>query len=104
MAKSNMTVVDSLLLDEDACMTLSELCRACNIHAEWVIELVDEGIIDPVQTGRNWQFSGNCVRRIQVIRHLQRDLNVNLAGAALAVELLDEINRLRSRLKILELD
>lgn len=104
MPGSDISVNDTLLLDEDSCLTLSELCRACNIHAEWVIELVDEGIIDPVHTGKHLQFPGNSVRRIKIIRHLQRDLNVNLAGAALALELLDEISRLRSRLNAFEFD
>ena len=104
MSDTDIGVNDNLLLDEETRLTLSELCRACNIHAEWIIELVDEGIIDPIHLDNNLQFPGNSVRRIQVIRHLQRDLNVNLAGAALALELLDEISRLRSRLSILELD
>ena len=104
MSDTDIGVNDDLLLDEETRLTLSELCRACNIHAEWIIELVDEGIIDPIHLDNNLQFPGNSVRRIQVIRHLQRDLNVNLAGAALALELLDEISRLRSRLSILELD
>ena len=34
-------------LDETPVLTLGELCRACTVHAEWVIELVDEGIIEP---------------------------------------------------------
>lgn len=104
MSDTDIGVNDNLLLDEETRLTLSELCRACNIHAEWVIELVDEGVIDPIHLDNNLQFPGNSVRRIQVIRHLQRDLDVNLAGAALALELLDEISRLRSRLNILELD
>jgi chaperone modulatory protein CbpM len=104
MANSNINPNHALLLDEDHFLTLSELCQACGIHADWVIQLVDEGVIDPVQSGHNWRFSGSSVRRIQVIRHLQRDLEVNLAGAALAIELLDEISRLRNRLSVLEID
>ena len=104
MSRNQLTTLDGLLLDEDACVTLAELCQACNIHAEWVMGLVDEGIIDPVRRGPTWQFSGNSLRRVMTIRHLQRDLDVNLAGAALALELLEEVNRLRNRLRILESD
>ena len=34
--------------------------------------------------------------------NLQRDLDINPAGAALALELLDEIDHLRERLRTLE--
>ena len=104
MAGKQLTTLDGLLLDEDACVTLAELCRACDIHAEWIMSLVDEGIIDAMGTGSGCRFSGNSLRRVMTIKHLQRDLDVNLAGAALALDLLDEINRLRSRIRILELD
>jgi chaperone modulatory protein CbpM len=104
MGDNNIIVKDVMLLDEDTCLTLSELCHACNIHADWVIELIDEGVIEPVRSGDKWRFSGSHIGRVQVIRNLQRDLNVNLAGAALALELLDEINRLRNRLRILDFD
>jgi chaperone modulatory protein CbpM len=45
-----------------------------------------------------WRFSGTHLRRATVALRLQRDLGVNLAGAALALELLDELDTLRARL------
>ena len=104
MTGKQLITLDGVLLNEDGCVTLAELCRACDIHAEWVMALVDEGILDPVDRKPTWRFSGNSLRRAMTIKHLQRDLQVNLAGAALALDLLDEINRLRNRLSVLELD
>ncbi len=49
-----------------------------------------------------WRFPGVSVRRVRTVVRLQRDLGVNVAGAALAIELLDEINALRARLEALE--
>jgi len=37
------------------------------------------------------------VKRVRTAVHLQRDLGVNLAGAALALELLDRIAELEHR-------
>ncbi len=91
------------LLDERLELTLAELCRACAVHADLVIDMVAEGIIEP--RGRRpgeWRFRGPSVTRVCVAVRLQRDLDLNLAGVALAVELLDEIDNLRRRLRLLE--
>ncbi len=95
----NEQILEGMLLDEDCMLSLAEMSRACAIHADWIIELVDEGILEP-QGGdiRTWRFQGPQVRRAQTICHLQHDLGVNLAGAALALDLLDEIATLRARL------
>jgi hypothetical protein len=41
-----------------------------------------------------WRFHIGSVRRVRMVRRLQRDLGVNLPGAALALELLDRIAKL----------
>jgi len=91
-------------LREEIEFTLSDLSQACCVHSEWIITLIDEGILDP-SGGRNaadWRFSGDHLKRIRTVQRLQQDLGVNLAGSALALELLDEIDTLRARLKALE--
>ncbi|WP_110655985.1 chaperone modulator CbpM [Salinicola halimionae] len=85
-------------LDETPVLTLGELCQTCTVHAEWVIELIDEGVIVPSGRRREqWRFYGASLHRVRVVQRLQRDLGVNLAGAALALELIDEVARLRQR-------
>ncbi len=89
-------VVDELLsgqiLDDHDLVSLRDLCRSCTIEMETVVLLVEEGIIEPVGTDvRQWQFTLTSLKRVKTAIHLQRDLGVNLAGAALALELLDRI-------------
>ena len=87
------------LLGEHTEVTLSELCYSCSQHTEWVIELVEEGILDPVgQELTQWRFSAGNLHKARTAMRLQRDLGVNLAGIALALDLLQEIDRLRARL------
>jgi chaperone modulatory protein CbpM len=93
---------DCVVLDARAALTLAELSRACAVHAERIIELVEEGILSP--SGREpqvWRFSGVHLRRARVVLRLERDLGVNLAGAALAIQLLEEVDALQARLKVL---
>lgn len=84
---------------------LSELCRACDVSAELVIELVQEGVLQPTDHDRGGPvFGAMAVRHVRVVRRLQRDLGVNHAGAALALDLLDELHALRARVRVLEDD
>ena len=102
MKTSKLEALAGTILEEDALFSLEELCRTCALPAEELLQMVDEGIIEPLdyqQTTTHWQFAGESVVRVRTVIHLQQDLGVNLAGAALAVELLDEIKALRHNLK-----
>jgi chaperone modulatory protein CbpM len=91
------------LLDEDVEMTLAQLCQACELSEAQIIELVEQGIIDPLgPEPAEWRFVSVSLRRVRITRNLQRDLGVNAPGAALALELLEEIEELRARLRHLE--
>ena len=84
------------VLDERSAFTLRELCRACGVHAEIVIEMVDEGVLEPRGPApAEWRFPGSAVTRAQKALKLTRDLRVNWPGAALALDLLEEIEQLR---------
>lgn len=89
-----------ILLDEETRFTLDEFANACAVQSAWLVELVDEGILEPEGAApERWRFSGVMVRRVRTARRLQRDLGINLAGVALALELLEEIETLRTRLR-----
>ena len=98
MARREIQQFSGTLLDERTVFTLRELCVACGVHAEIVIEMVDEGVLEPRGADpADWRFSGSAVTRAQKALKLSRDLRVNWPGAALALDLLEEIERLRSR-------
>ena len=103
VGKGKLRVLKGTLLDGRVRLTLSELCRATGLPAEVLIGMVQEGLIEPV--GRapvEWRFSADCIYRLNVVLRLQRDLDVNLQGAALALDLLDELRELRARVRALE--
>ncbi len=93
------------ILDEELSLTMVELSRACSVRTEWIVELVEEGVLEPSGRDTNhWIFTGLSLQRALVIRRLQRDLGANIAGAALALDLMDEIEVLRMRLRVLKTD
>jgi chaperone modulatory protein CbpM len=88
------------LVEEDMELSLADLCRACQLPAERVFELVDEGVIEPLgRQPARWRFRAVSIRRVRCVQRLERDLGVNVAGAALVLDLLDELERLRGRLR-----
>ncbi len=75
-------------------VTLADLTRTCRVHAEWVLELVEEGVLEPLGPGGpQWRFAATSVVRVQKAQRLQRDLGVNLPGIALALQLLTASTR-----------
>lgn len=92
-------VVSGVVLDENTRLTLVELCHMGETHAEYVIELVEEGLLEPEGLSTpDWRFDPRALKRLQKTIHLQRDLRVNLAGAALVLDLLEEVEELRRKL------
>ena len=90
------TILSGVLLDDQIVFNLRETCQICGTPAEAVIEMVDEGIVLPCgATPRDWRFSGTMIKRLQTALRLEHDLGVNLAGAALVLELLEELDELR---------
>ena len=99
MIKQTTDILSGYILEDELQLTLRQLCDACAVHAEYIIELVDEGFIEPSGMERShWCFNGITIRRVQRAKRLQHDLGINLAGVALAIELIDEIESLRSQI------
>ncbi len=99
MSNEMMKLLTGELFEDDAELTLGELCRLCRLPAERVIELVEEGVIEPIgREPASWHFRAVSVRRVRCAQRLEQDLGVNAAGAALALDLLDELRALRARL------
>jgi chaperone modulatory protein CbpM len=88
------------ILEEQTGLTLDDLCIACAVRDEQIIALVDVGVLEP--QGRDpahWRFGGASLQRARMALRLQRDLDIDVAGAALALQLLEEIDALKSRLR-----
>ena len=103
MDEKDQSALSVELIDEQRTFTLSELCRCFAIEAELIEALVEQGILEPVgRRGYHWCFPASSLRRTRITLHLQRDLGVNLAGAALALDLLERIEELDARLRAMK--
>lgn len=97
--------IDICILENQTKLTLDDLCCACSVSVEQIVKLVDVGILDPIGSEpTRWSFDGVSLNRARVALRLQRDIGTDLIGAALALELLDEIKLLRSRLRTVDVE
>lgn len=105
MSEERAHLVTGTIVEEEIELTLGELCRRCQVEADFIVELVQEGVIDPiVPSASRWTFTGSSLTRLRRARNLHRDLGLNLAGIALVLELLEERDRLYGELARWQLD
>lgn len=96
-------LLTGIIVEESDELSLRELSHACAASTEWLLELVEEGVLEPAgQRQSAWRFSGTSLKRARTARRLHDDLNINLAGVALALDLIEEIESMRERLRRFE--
>jgi chaperone modulatory protein CbpM len=78
---------------------VEELCRLCAVDRTYIVQLVEEGVLSVTEIqATEWRFAGATLRRARTALRLQRDLEINLPGVALALELLEQLEGLRRQL------
>ncbi|EDZ44652.1 conserved hypothetical protein [Rhodobacterales bacterium Y4I] len=83
-------------------LSLDELCRFCQADRNWIIDLVEHGVLEPEGASvQSWQFHSVSIARAKKARRLNRDLGVNTAGVALVLDLLAEREEMLRRLAVL---
>lgn len=92
--------VDAIVVEEEIVFSLSEFCRATATTPDEVSALVVEGVLEPSgDRPDEWTFPGPSLRTARAALRLARDLELGVSGAALVLQLLQEIEVLRSRLR-----
>ena len=100
MTQTNQQLPRESVVEEGIPLTLVELCHACSASEEFVIAWVYEGVLEPAgDIPQDWSFTGQSLRRARLALSLTSDLEVNLPGVALVLDLLDEIAALKAQLQ-----
>lgn len=81
----------------EARISESDLARAAGISAATLVRLVHLGLIEPAAPGSN-EFTAAAAERLGRMLRLHDDLEVNLVGAAVIVDLLERLDRLEADL------
>jgi chaperone modulatory protein CbpM len=99
MTNDSTICVAAELVDAETLHNIDELCLVCNVDANWITELVEHGVIEPIgRVSADWRFTNLSIVRIAKAKRLERDLSLNPPGLAIVLDLLDEIDDLRAQL------
>lgn len=100
MAQTYALVATGLVVEEHVAFTFTALCHASGADAAQLQALVDEGLLQPTGgSPADWQFSGDALARARKALRLAYELDLGLSGAAIVMDLLAEIEVLRTRLR-----
>lgn len=100
MNESHTTWPEGQIVEEAVEFTLVELCRAAGASEQQLTLWIAEGAVEPRgDSPQASRFEGAALRRVRTAQRLTRDFEINAAGIALALDLLDEIEALRSQLQ-----
>lgn len=95
MENNIVRVYYGTIMEEEEDITLVQLCNYCRLEPGRIIEMVEEGILDPSGRSKNeWRFTFTSVERVRKVQRLRRDFELSIQGAALALDLLDRIEEL----------
>jgi chaperone modulatory protein CbpM len=96
-------ILDGQMLDETCWVEVDDFCTWLRVDRHWVIELVEAGVLEPRGSAPDtWAFPASALVRARATARLVADLGVNLPGAAVILDLIEERERLTRRLEGLE--
>ena len=84
-------------------LSLTELGHAAEVDHPFIILLVENHLLFPDgHSPENWRFDAISLKRARRAASFHRDLEVDFAGIALALDLMDRIDDLEMQLRFLE--
>ncbi len=97
MSDRELNILLGELIDYNERIEQQEFQRMCRISEDFLIELIDEGIVESELVSNARYFRANHIQKVKKANRLNSDLGINVAGIALILELLDRIEYLEKR-------
>lgn len=85
------------VLDEPVRFSFQQLCSICEVSPETLAAMVEEGVLQARgDRPSHWVFTAASVTRVRRACRLRGDLELDFSGLALALDLMEERDRLRA--------
>jgi chaperone modulatory protein CbpM len=95
-----MKIEQGTWLHEHYEFSLAELCELSGLSEAELRELVDHGVLAPLDPGaRAWTFSADRLVLARSARRLRKDFDLDPHGVALVVTLLERVRDLEAELR-----
>jgi chaperone modulatory protein CbpM len=102
MRQMKTIIFSDVLVGEMMTLTLTEFEKQYQVDEAFLNEMLDHGLIEPTQLEtEKMVFDIQALQRIQSALRLQRDLEVNMPGIGIVLDLMDELHHAREELQIL---
>jgi chaperone modulatory protein CbpM len=100
---AGMRILAGTLIDETTEVSVEQLSIFCSVRRERIVALVQEGVLEPVLKRRSrraddWRFASESLKRAARAIRLQRELEIDISALGLVLDLLEQIEALRSRI------
>ena len=94
-------LLTGVVIDNNELLSLEDLALALHAQPDVIIEMIEYHFIEPrgIQP-TEWRFDSLALRRARIALSFLRELEINMAGVGLALELMDRIEALEQQLKI----
>lgn len=102
MRQIKQIIFSDVVVGETTHLSITEFHDKYDIEEAVFFDMLEYGLFEPRKIETETIYLDlDALRRIQLALRLQRDLGVNLPGAALAVDLMKELEELRKELATL---
>ena len=96
-------IIRGVIIEKSESLTLDEFSRAIHVKTELIVEMVEHELLQPEgKSYTDWRFDSVSIKRARIASSFYYDLEVNMQGVALALELLDKIDNLQYRVDLFE--
>jgi chaperone modulatory protein CbpM len=96
-----MIRVHTAVLVDDVKLSAEDFIVSCAVDQGWLLAHVESGVLSPQTDAdmRMWRFSGTDLKRGRRLLELERQFDACPELAGLVVDLLEEIERVRTKLR-----
>lgn len=93
----------TVIIEADNPLSFEELCQALGAEQTLIIKFIEFDLIQPQgKSTDDWRFDTIAFRRAKTAVSFYHDLEVNLNGIALALDLLEKLEKLEHELQHLK--
>lgn len=94
-----MKNISITIINNENLLSFEEICRAIHAEDDLIIQLIEYHVIQPKGSSKkNWKFDDIALKRARLARNFYYDLEVNLAGVALLIDMLEKIETLEANI------